>query len=126
MKKHSFLKVSGLLMMVFILSVSCRHKQDTIAIIHVRDVANQPVSGAKVTLSATSSTGNPGQIDEDIKRSAYTNSAGDATFNYNDVYQLGQAGVGIFDVDVYFDNMQGAGIIKVEQETTSEETVFIQ
>lgn len=126
MKKNSFLKVSGLLMMIFILSVSCRQKQDTVAIIHVRDVANQPVSGATVTLSASSSTGNPGQIDEDIKRTTNTNSAGEARFLYNDVYQLGQAGVGIFDVDVYFENMQGAGIIKVEQETTSEETVYIQ
>ena len=47
-------------------------------------------------------------------------------FNFNDVYQLGQAGVGIFNIRAIKGQQDGIGIIKVEQETTSEETVFVQ
>jgi hypothetical protein len=55
-----------------------------------------------------------------------TNSSGVAIFNYNDVYQLGQAGVAVLDIKAYKDGANGQGIIKVEEEVTSEETVYIQ
>ena len=55
-----------------------------------------------------------------------TDASGKATFNFNDVYQLGQAGVAVLNIDATKDGKTGQGIIKVEQEETSEETVFIQ
>jgi hypothetical protein len=55
-----------------------------------------------------------------------TNSDGKAVFNFNDVYQLGQAGVAILNIEATLNTAIGEGIIKVEEETTSEETVFIQ
>ncbi|MFN5910972.1 MAG: hypothetical protein ACK45H_06535, partial [Bacteroidota bacterium] len=55
-----------------------------------------------------------------------TNSSGVAVFNYNDEYQLGQAGVAVLDIKAFKGGAQGQGIIKVEQETTSEETVYIE
>jgi fibrillarin-like rRNA methylase len=57
---------------------------------------------------------------------AYTNLAGVADFNFNDVYQLGQAGVAVLDINASLNNKSGKGIVKIEQETTSTETVFIQ
>jgi hypothetical protein len=57
---------------------------------------------------------------------ALTNSEGKATFNYNDVYQLGQAGVAILNIKATYDSLVGEGIIKIVEETTSEETVFLQ
>jgi hypothetical protein len=55
-----------------------------------------------------------------------TNTSGEARFNFNDVYQLGQAGVAVLNIEASANGLSGEGIIKVEQETTSEETVFVQ
>ena len=126
MKNSRTIKFGAFLALLLIVGFGCRTKQDTIAIIHVRDIANLPVAGAEVTLFATSSMNTPAAIDTNVERTAISNSSGDATFNYNDIYQLGQAGVGIFNIEASKDFNDGIGIIKVEQETTSEETVFIQ
>lgn len=104
--------------------VSCRKKEDTIAIITVRNNANQVVSGAQVVVYGSSTTGIPSNVA--LYDTTLTNSEGKATFNFNDVYQLGQAGVAVLDIEVVKDSQQGQGIIKIEEETTSEETVYIQ
>jgi hypothetical protein len=75
------------------LSSGCRKKENTIAIIHVMNVANQPVSGAQVVLYGKSTINQP-------------------------------ANVVLYDTTQT--NSDGEGIIKIEEETTSEETVFIQ
>jgi len=107
-------------------SSGCRKKKDTIAKIYVYDVLGAPVGGATVRLYGTSSIP-PGQgspvVNLDVTTTA--NSNGEATFNFNEVYQLGQAGVAVLDIDASFGSMVGSGIIKVEQETSSEEAVFI-
>jgi hypothetical protein len=52
--------------------------------------------------------------------------AGEAIFNFNEVYQLGQAGVAVLDIEVEKGLLTGQGIIKIEAETTSEQIIFIQ
>lgn len=105
--------------------VSCRKKQETIAKIHVRDAANVAVPGARVVLYGQSTTNQPSSVV--LFDTTLTNSAGEATFNFDDVYQLGQAGVAVLNIDVVTqDSKVGQGIIKVVEETTSEETVFVQ
>ncbi|MEY4659245.1 MAG: hypothetical protein RJB36_1011, partial [Bacteroidota bacterium] len=42
------------------------------------------------------------------------------------LYQLGQAGVAVLDIDAKKGNKSGAGIIKIEAEKVNEETVYIQ
>ena len=112
--------VSGIL-----LSSGCRKKKDTIAKIYVRDAANELVSGATVVLKGVSSE--PGkQALVDLYDTTETNSSGEAIFNFNDVYQLGQAGVAVLNIVAEKNGLKGQGIIKVEEEVTSEETVFIQ
>lgn len=106
------------------LSSGCRKKGDTIAIINVMNVANQPVSGAQVVLYGKSTTNQPANVV--LYDTTLTNSDGKAVFNFNDVYQLGQAGVAILNIEATLNTAIGEGIIKVEEETTSEETVFIQ
>ncbi len=106
------------------LSSGCRKKEDTIAIIHVKNIANQPVSGAQVVLYGKSTTNQPANVV--LYDTTQTNSDGEAVFNFNDVYQLGQAGVAILNIEATLNTAIGAGIIKIEEETTSEETVFIQ
>jgi hypothetical protein len=105
-------------------SSGCRKKKDTIAIIYVRDVANQLVAGAQVVIYGQSTINQPANVV--LYDTTLTNTSGEAKFNFNDVYQLGQAGVAVLNIEATFGAAVGEGIIKVEQEVTSEETVFIQ
>ena len=104
--------------------MGCRKKEPTIAKIHVRDSSNQSVVGARVVLYGQSTTNQPASVV--LFDTTISNSSGEAVFNFDDVYQLGQAGVAVLNIDVTMGTLAGQGIIKVEQETTSEETVFIQ
>lgn len=104
--------------------VACRKKGETIAVIHVRNSANEGVSGARVVLYGQSTTNQPSSVV--LFDTTLSNSTGDATFNFDDEYQLGQAGVAVLNISVEKDGMTGQGIIKIVEETTSEETVFIQ
>jgi hypothetical protein len=101
---------------------SCRKKEDTIAKIYVLDQNNSRVAGATVELIGETTIGKGGIRDP---KTATTNEQGEATFNYNDVYQLGQCGVAVFKIKASLGGAVGNGIIKVEQEETTEETVFI-
>jgi hypothetical protein len=103
---------------------SCRKKKDTIANIYVFDSTNAPQSEAMVILYGTNTAGTPQQVA--VFDTAYTNASGLATFNYNDIYQLGQAGVAVLDIKAQKLNKIGQGIIKIEAEKVNEETVFIQ
>ncbi|MEY4522108.1 MAG: hypothetical protein RIT10_1293 [Bacteroidota bacterium] len=125
---NHLLQRSSLFIIIALLGISfssgCRKKEDTIARIYVRDETNALVPLAKVILYGKSTTNQPSNVS--LYDTAYTNLAGAADFNFNDVYQLGQAGVAVLDINASSSNKSGKGIIKIEQETTSTETVFIQ
>ena len=111
--------------LITVLSISsCRKKKDTIANIYVRDENNAVVDNAMVILYGTNTAGTPQQVA--VFDTSFTNSSGMATFNYNDLYQLGQAGVAVLDIKAQKQNKVGQGIIKIEAEKINEETVFIQ
>ena len=110
--------------LAIIIAGGCVKKEDTIAKIEVRDESNQLVEQAMVVLHGTSTCNCPSQVV--VYDTAYTNAAGIATFNYNEIYQLGQAGVAVLDIEAYKGNRQGQGIIKIEAEKVNEETVIIQ
>jgi hypothetical protein len=103
---------------------ACRKKMDTLAHIYVKDEANASVSNAMVVLYGTNTQQTPQQVA--VFDTAYTNANGLATFNYNELYQLGQAGVAVLDIKAQKGNKVGQGIIKIEAEKINEETVFIQ
>lgn len=121
MKKSWIILSFGLLLAV---AYSCVKKEDTIAKIEVRDENNNLVEEAMVVLHGTSTCNCPSQVV--VYDTAFTNAAGIATFNYNEIYQLGQAGVAVLDIEAYKGNRQGQGIIKIEAEKTNEESVIIQ
>lgn len=126
LNKYFFL---GFALVVMFSFVGCNKKLDTIAKIYVLDANNNVVSGATVQLMPQSSlpTGVPAPIDTEVwPMETTTNTAGEATFSFNDVYQEGQAGVVVVDITASNGSSIGQGVIKVEQETTSEETVYIQ
>lgn len=117
----------GFVMMMFVaVSVvfsSCYKKKDTIAVITVVDGSEAPVAGAEVTLDWYVADSLGSEPREDLIQTATTDGSGKASFNYNELYKSGQAGVFVLDVIV---NGETVGIIKVEEETTSEETVIVQ
>lgn len=121
--KGRYMVFALLLLFVGTISVSCRKKEDTIARIVVRDANNEPVYNARVIVFGQSTTNQASSVV--LYDTMMTNAAGEAIFNFNDVYQLGQAGVAVLNIDVEKGGLIGQGIIKVEQETTTEEVVFI-
>lgn len=124
MKKNRLFIIALFALVSMTAFVGCRKKEDTIAKIYVRDSANQAVSGAQVVLYGQSTTGQPSSVV--LYDTTTSNSSGVATFNFDETYQLGQAGVAVLNIDVQKGGLVGQGIIKVEEEVTSEETVFIQ
>ena len=119
--KNRGLLITGLLFFLFLTVItSCTTKEDTIAIISVRDASNSPVANAEVRIYGSGSLGVV-----TVNDVVHTNSAGEAIFNYNDEYQLGQAGVAILDISVTKDSYTGQGIIKIVEETTTKETIYI-
>ncbi|MDG2463744.1 MAG: hypothetical protein P8M61_01530 [Crocinitomicaceae bacterium] len=110
--------------------IGCNKKEDTIAKILVRDANNDIISGVKVIIYGESSEpGKQGKVN--IADTATSNSAGEAIFNLNYMYQAGQAGVAVLNLSANKpvpggSSLTGSGIIKVVEELTNEETVFIQ
>jgi hypothetical protein len=54
----------------------------------------------------------------------YANS-GEAIFIYNNLFKNGQVGVAVRKIELAFGGATAEGIIKIDGEATSEETVFI-
>ena len=75
-----------------------------------------------VVLYGTNTQGTPQVVA--IFDTAYTNGAGLASFNYNDIYQLGQAGVAVLDIKAQKLNKIGQGIIKIEPEQVNENCIY--
>ena len=113
--RNTFL-FTALFFLVFSIS-SCYKKQDTIANVTVLNVNNDPMSNLEVRLFYGTNA-DSARID----KIATTGGGGTATFNFNELYKSGQAGFAVLDIYV-----QGSlvGIIKIEEEMTSEETVVI-
>lgn len=115
---------SAILLSGMMVISGCNKKKDTIAKIYIFDAANQPVSGCQVVLYGKSTENKPANVN--LYDTTQTNSSGEAIFNLNDVYKKGMAGVAILNIDARKNGLKGEGIIKVEEEVTSEATVYIQ
>ena len=116
-------KLSVLLVLVLSISfafTSCYRKKDTIARVTVLDSAGLPVGGAQVRLYYDNGNDDPREY---LEQTNATDASGMATFNYNDLFKSGQAGFAILDIDV--NGVTKVGIIRIEEEATSEETVSI-
>lgn len=103
--------------------ISCRKKQDTLVEITVKNEVNQIISGATVkllTLPPFEANSTP-----TLEMEGTTDINGVIRFNFNDVYQLGQAGVAVLNIEVKKGDLEGTGIIKVEQEEVSSKVVYI-
>lgn len=112
-----------ILSLCFIALLSCDKKKDTIVEITVKNAVNQVVSGANVkllTLPPYEANSTPV-----LEMEGTTDINGVIRFNFNDVYQLGQAGVAVLNIEVKKGDLDGSGIIKIEQEQVSTKVVQI-
>lgn len=113
-----------LLLFIGVTFTSCYKKEETVAIVTVIDENNQPVSGAEVRMFGTS-TQTPSQ-EVILNETRTTNSNGEAVFNMDEIYQTGQAGVALVNIEVTGNGFTTEGIMKIVQEETSRETIILQ
>ncbi|MEO9533626.1 MAG: hypothetical protein ABJG68_01400 [Crocinitomicaceae bacterium] len=104
---------------------SCRKEQSTVAKIRVVDTSGTVFNEAMVRLYPTPSVQDHGAII--IDDTMWTDADGYAIFDYTDMFNLGQAGFTVLDIEVRSgDTLYGEGIIKIVEEEINEETVIIQ
>ena len=105
---------------------SCHEVEETIANVVVLNDLGAPVQGATVRLYAF------GSVDEDFvgeprfDKTAVSNAAGQVSFNFSEFYVEGQAGFAVLDIEASKAALYGTGLIKIEEETTNEATVYIE
>jgi len=117
---------TGILLSFLIVGMmtSCRKESPTVAIITVVDTEGVIFHGATVRLHPEPTINpHPAIIIDDI---LISDRNGEASFDYTDKFNLGQAGFAVLDIEIWSgDTLSGTGIIKVEAEQTSEETVVL-
>lgn len=125
MKFSKILYISIFIFAGALIAAGCNKKKDTIAKVFVYDENDNPVSGAEVILKAEPSSASYGKtlIENDT---ATTNLSGEAIFNLSDLYQKGQSGVAVLNIYATKDALSGAGVIQIEEETTSEAKVYVK
>lgn len=128
MKNIQLLKVFGAILMVglFFAINSCKKDKQTIATITVVNDEGTPVPGATVRLFAVSSETPPPPNVIRFDTTQVTNGTGKVSFDFSDFYKKGQAGFAVLDVEASKGADNGEGIIKIEEEKTTEETITIE
>jgi hypothetical protein len=118
--------IFGLFAMILVVGLNACGKQgDTIATVKVIKLSDgSSVNNAKVTLDPNNEVL---EHKPNIEKEATTNSSGEASFNYNELYKRGTAGVFVLEVlvEATIDGVPTVmeGFIEVEQETTSRTTI---
>jgi len=111
---------------------SCKKDKPTTVKIIVRDANNALVIGASVVIDANPDTSvDPGSINTNKTYKAQsTDYKGEATFDYSDIYKAGSAGVAILDVEATYGSSSagqtGTGVVKIEPEAETVQTIYIQ
>ncbi len=124
-----YTKVGMAVMLVAVLGLatlqSCRKEQPTVAKIRVVDTSGTEFPEAMVRLYPTPTVVEHGAII--IDDTMWTDIDGFATFDYTEMFNLGQAGFAVLDIEVRSgDTLYGEGIIKIIEESVTEETVVLQ
>jgi len=112
---------------IFVLSFgvvlsSCFKVEPTVASITVVNEQNVPVPGAEVRLF---NLGNPPGGDPKFDTTQFTNGSGVASFDFSECYEAGQSGFAVLNVDVSKGTLMGNGIINIEEQTTTSETIEV-
>lgn len=104
----------------------CKKEKDTIASVLVVNSDGTPVPGATVRLYSKPSESPPPPNALRFDTTQVTNGTGKVTFDFSGFYKKGQAGFAVLDIEAYKGSLNGDGIIKIEEEETTEQTVTIE
>ena len=124
---RTFQFVLGILLLVAstMTLTSCVKEEPTVAVVHVIDANGDPVQGATVRLYGSPSQSPPPANAIALDTTLTTDATGTVTMDYSEYYKLGQAGFAVLDIEAYKGALYGVGIIKVEEQETTEVTVEI-
>lgn len=104
----------------------CKKDKETIATITIVNDDGEVVPGATVRLFSNPSENPPPPNALRFDTTQVTNGTGKVTFDFTEFYKKGQAGFAVLDIEAFKGSLNGEGIIKIEEETTSEETIVIE
>jgi hypothetical protein len=104
---------------------SCKKDKPTIATVKVVNEDGDPIPGATVRLYSVPSDDEPRPNKLRFDTTQVTNGTGIVTFDFSEFYKQGQAGFAVLDIEAYKGSLNGDGIIKIEEETTTEEVLEI-
>ena len=105
------------------LFAACNKEKPTTAVVIVKDAAGSTVADVHVKLFANPPL--PLGDQTRLNKEAYTDGSGRAEFDYSDFYEKGQSGFAVLDILCTKDTLIGEGIIKILEEETTEEVVFL-
>ena len=123
MKFSKIILLTSVTLVAYSLTSGCNRKKDTIAKVFVYDQSKTAVSGCQVILKAEPSESSSKPLIE--ADTAITNATGEAIFNFNDLYQKGQAGVAVLNIYASKDGSTGTGVIQIIEEETSESDIYL-
>lgn len=129
MLKYKVKSISLWVLAVVILSVvsiSCRKDDPTVVVITIIDTAGQKVGNASVRLYGRSTDSSHNETDIRFDSIQLTNPAGQVRWDLSDLTKPGQAGFAVFDITAFKDDLLGVGIVNVEEEKTNNQVVRIQ
>lgn len=125
-KKQTYIFTIVMLLLASIAVNSCKKDKQTIATVLVVNDEGQPIPGATVRLYSNPSEIPPPPNALRFDTTQVTNGTGKVTFDFSEFYKKGQAGFAVLDIEAFKGSLNGDGIIKIEEETTTEETVIIE
>ncbi len=102
---------------------ACNKEKPTTAVIVVKTADGSVVPQAHVKLFANPPL--PLGDQTRLNKEAFTDGSGRAEFDYSDFYEKGQSGFAVLDILCTKDTLIGEGIIKIVEEETTEEVVFL-
>lgn len=123
MKFSKIIFIVSITFFAYLLTTGCNRKKDTIAKVFVYDQNKKAVSGCQVILKPEPSESSSKTLIQ--ADTAITNATGEAIFNFNDLYQKGQAGVAVLNIYASKDGATGTGVIQIIEEETSETDVYL-
>ena len=127
MKRKIIGAVLGLaLISTVLLFTSCQPEVETIATVIVKNELGSAVPGATVRLFGVGSVEDDFIGEVRFDTTAVTNGTGKVSFNFSEFYKQGQAGFVVLDIEASKGSLFGEGIIKVEEEATTEEVIGIE
>lgn len=105
-------------------STACNKEEPTKAVIIVKNADGSTVPDVHVKLFANAPL--PVGDQSRLTKEGYTGGDGRVTFEYSEFYEQGQSGFAVLDILCTKDSLIGEGIIKILEEETTEETVFLE